>query len=257
VQVAQLVQAKHLIGGSVARLGERLVLNLVLIDAAAGTALQRTNREAGSAPELLEQARSAGIALLQPILSERRGYLNIAANVPDATVIVDDQRRLEGVGQVIALAAGPHAIQVSRDGFYTASADVLVKPGRVETESVSLIPAKETIESYESKAHLMRYGAYAGGALAIGAGVVAAIFYGKATDAKTTVDSFTNGLDADRARVGFRQQALTAHDDFQVDQSVYLIALGGAVLAGATGLYLLLAGDDPDRYREFHAISGK
>jgi TolB-like protein len=257
VQVAELVQAQHLVGGSVAKLGEQLVLNLVLIDAKAGTALQRTSRETTSSPELLRMTKEAAIVLLQPLLGRRRGYLNVAANVSGAQLVVDDQQRAEGVGQVIALPAGPHTLKVSKDGFYAATADVLIQPGRVEVEQVSLIPARDTIAAYEAKAHLMRYGGYATGALAIGGAVLSAIFYDKASGNKQVVDSFTNALDIQRAMPGVREQALSARDSFQTNQGLYLACLGGAVVAGSVSVLLFLAGDDPDRYEEFRAMSGR
>jgi TolB-like protein len=170
VQIAQTVRAEHLVAGSVAKVGDKLVLNLVLIDAAEGKALKRTNRETKTATDLLREARDAVIVLLQPVLSARQGYLKVAANVPDAQLVVDDELRSEGVGQVVRLAAGPHLLKVKREGFYTATADVFVRPGRVGVEDVKLIPAKETIEGYESSASLMRYGAYATAVVAVGAG---------------------------------------------------------------------------------------
>src|SRR5262249_57483580 len=118
----------------------------------------------------------------QPVLSRRGGFLKVAANVNDAAVIVDDERRSEGVGQVIPLSAGPHVLKISKDGFYATSADVFVRPSRVSEEVVKLIPAKETIESYETKATMMRYGGYASGVIAVGAAVAAGIFYAKASD---------------------------------------------------------------------------
>lgn len=257
VQIAQAVKADHLLAGSVAKVGERLVLNLVLIDTAKGSALQRTQRETLDASELMSEATRAATVVLQPVLSDRRGFLKIAANVPDAGLTVDDERRPETVGQVIALPAGPHVLRVARDGFYSVEADVFVRPGRVTEESIDLIPAKETIESYESKASAMRYGAYAAGVLAIGAAVAGGVFYANASDDKELVDRYTSALDADRAsgRFGSYDDARSAQDSFDQNQSLYAISIGTAIVAGATSIYLLLAGDDPDRYEEFRSVS--
>lgn len=259
VQIAQVVKADHLLAGSVAKVGEKLVLNLVLIDAREGKALKRSNRETTNASELMSEARQAGIIVLQPVLSDRRGFLKIAANVTNAQVIIDDERRSEGVGQVIPLAAGPHVLRVSRDGFYATSADVFVRPGRVTEETIKLIPAKETIDGYETKAKLMRYGGYAAGVVAVGAAVLSGVFYAQATDDKDVVDRYASALDAERAsgRFGTYQQALDARDSFDQNQSLYMISLGTAVVTGAASLYLLLSGDDPDRYEEFRSLSAE
>lgn len=257
VQVAKVVRADHLIAGSVAKVGDKLSLNLVLIDPAEGKALKRTEKIAQSASELLSAAAQASVVLLQPVLSARRGYLKVAANVEGAGVVVDDERRTEGVGQVIPLAAGPHVLKVTKDGFYSAVADVFVSPSRVSEETVKLIPAKETIEGYETRASLMRYGAYASGAVAVGATIAAAFFYTQATDDKELVDRYANALDAQRASgaVGTFQEAKDAESSFGTNQSLYLVGLGTALLTGALSTYLFVAGDDPDRYEEFRSLN--
>lgn len=257
VQIAQAVKADHLLAGSVAKVGDKLVLNLVLIDASQGKALKRATRETTSASELMTEAGKASTIVLQPVLTARRGFLKVAANVADAAVTIDDERRAEGVGQVIALSAGPHVLKISKDGFYATSADVFVRPSRVTEEVVKLIPAKETVESYERNANLMRYGGYAAGAVAVAGAVAAGFFYSKASDDKQFVDRYASALDAQRASgaVGSYAEAQSAQDSFNTNQSLYLVGLGSAVVAGAASLYLLLAGDDPDRYEEFDSLS--
>lgn len=254
VQVGQAVKAEHLVGGSVAKVGDKLVLNLVLMDTQEGTALKRTDRDTASASALMSAAREAMTVVLQPLLESRQGYLRIAGNVPDAGLIVDDERRIEGVGQVIALAAGPHVLRVSRDGFYATTADVFVRPGRVTVETVNLIPARETIEDYEGTAKMMRYGAYGGAVLAIGAAVASGVFYGRATDNKDVVDAYTQALGSDRATQPY-SNVVAARNDFNTNQAVYLSMLGTAVISAGVSAYLFLAGDDPDRYEEFHSLN--
>lgn len=254
VQIAQTVRAEHLVAGSVAKVGDKLVLNLVLIDAAEGKALKRTNRETKTATDLLREARDAVIVLLQPVLSARQGYLKVAANVPDAQLVVDDELRSEGVGQVVRLAAGPHLLKVKREGFYTATADVFVRPGRVGVEDVKLIPAKETIDDYESSASLMRYGAYATAVVAVGAAAASGYFYGQATDDKNTVDTYAAALDSERDPSRYADVA-AAQDSFGTNQALYLSLLGTAVVSGGVSLVLFLVGDDPDRYEEFRSLS--
>ena len=256
VQVARLVKARHLVGGSVARLGDKIVLNLVLVDAEAGSALNRTHREAEGSAAFLSEVRAAAIVLLQPLLSARQGYLKVAANVPNVQLVVDDTLRIEKAGQVISLAAGPHILEVRRDGFYRATADVFIRPGRVRVEEVKLIPARETVEAYESKAQLMRYGAYASAGVAVVAGVLAGAFYTQATDDKNLVDAYNASPPIDRPAVASRPEVVDADNGFATHQALYLSMLGTAVAAGGVSLYLFLAGEDPDRYEEFHSLTG-
>lgn len=256
VQIAKTVKAEHLVAGSVAKVGSKLTLNLVLIDAAEGKALERNNRESAGASNLLDDARSAVIVLLQPILKARRGYLKVAVNVPDAEIVVDDEQRHEGVGQVIALAAGPHVLKVKRDGFYATSADVFVRPGRVSAEDVKLIPAKETIEDYESSASVMRWAAYGTAVVAAGAAVASGVFYARASDDKNFVDRYSSALAVDRRLIGTPEEAQLRSDSFGTNQTLYLSLLGTAVISGGVSLFLWLTGDDPDRYEEFHSLTG-
>ncbi len=257
VQIAQTVKADHLLAGNVSKIGDKLVLNLVLIDAAEGKALKRAVRETTSASELMSEAAKASTVVLQPVLSARHGFLKVAANVPDAAVIVDDERRAEGVGQVIALPAGPHVLKVSQDGFYATSADVFVRPGRVSEEVIKLIPAKETIEDYESSASIMRYGAYGTAVLAVAGVVAAGVFYGQASDDKAYVDRYASALDAQRASgsVGTLDEARAAESSFNTNQTLYLVGIGTALVSAGVSLYLFVAGDDPDRYEEFHSLT--
>lgn len=255
VQVAQAVKAPNLVGGSIAKVGDQLVLNLVLIDAAEGTALKRTERTTTSASALMSSARAAMTVVLQPLLESRQGYLRVAVNVPDAGVTVDDERRAEGVGQVIALAAGPHVLKVKRDGFYATTADVFVRPGRVQVETVNLIPAKETIEDYEGTARLMRWGGYGTAVVAVGAAVASGLFYARATDNKNMVDSYTSALGTERAQISY-PEVVDARNDFTTNQAVYLSLLGTAVISAGVSAYLFFSGDDPDRYEEFHSLNG-
>ncbi|MFO0727858.1 MAG: PEGA domain-containing protein [Myxococcota bacterium] len=248
--VARVVKAGFLIGGSLGKVGDQLVLNLILIGGDSGQALSRTKRETTNATELLEEAHRGAIVVLEPLLAKRRGYLKITANVPDAQVMVNDELRAEGVGQVISLSSGPHVVRVKKDGFYATGVDVVVQPDQVVERAITLVPAKETISAYETKATLFRVGGYASGALAIGAGVVAAIFYAKAGDNKEIVDRFADLKSIDQT-AALRDRAKAARDDFTLDQGVYFGALGGALLfAGASTLFFL-TGDDPDRYAEF------
>ena len=95
--------------------------------------------------------------------------MKISANVPHGKIYIDDELRIESFGQVIPLSAGPHTLRVVCDGFYRAEGQFLIKPDRVHTEKATLIPAKETVQNYETTANAMRYGAYGAGILGIGA----------------------------------------------------------------------------------------
>jgi hypothetical protein len=257
LQVAKLVKAPHLVGGVVSQVGQKLTLNLVLIDAAEGKALRRHQEETTDPSELMDAARHGIIVLLQPVLNARSGYLKVAVNVGDAQIVVDDERKKEGVGQVISLSAGPHVLKVKRDGFYSTTADVFVRPGRVTVEDVKLIPAKETIEDYESSANAWRISAWVLGGLGVATAVASGIFYARATDDLNTVNSYASLNSEQQAlSMDLRNEAIAADDRFGTNQALYISFLAGALVSGGFALYLFLAGDDPDRYEEFHSLAG-
>ena len=255
LQIARLVRAKHIVGGSIAQVGKKVVLNMVLIDAARGRALGRINREAQSAAALMAAVRPAAIILLQPLLVERQGYLKVALNTDGADLVVDDRQRAEGAGQVMALAAGPHILRVDKDGFYSTTADVFVRPGRVTVEEINLIPAKATVEAYERRATWMRAGAWTTGALAVGAAIGAGVFYSQATDNKDFTDRYASALAVERADLGGYDRYLDERNSFDTNQGLYLGLLAGAIVSGAVSAYLFIAGDPPGRYDEYEAIA--
>ncbi len=251
LQVAKLVNARHIVGGSIAQVGDRLVMNVVLIDAIRGQALERRQEERPSAAGLIANVRRTAIVLLQPLLQQRQGYLRVSLNVPDADLVVDDRLRPEKGGQVIALAAGPHVLRVDRSGFYSANADIMIRPGRMVSERVDLIPARATVEAYERRATWMRAGAWTTAALAVASAVGAGVFYDRATSNKDFTDRYRSAFDADRAQVGSYDRYLEERDAFDTNQGLYLGFLIGAIVAGAASTYLFVAGDPPGRYEDF------
>jgi TolB-like protein len=253
-RVGRWVRAQHILGGSIGKAGDRFVLNLVVVDIESGTALARTTEEADSAAELLSSSKAAAITVLQPLLEERRGFVRIDCRVPDAELVIDGLPRIEGVGQVIPLAAGPHAVRIEKEGFYPATAELHVLPGRVRVEQVSLIPARATVQRYERKARAMRIGAWTSGAIAVGAAALSGFFYAQASDDQQVVEGYVGALDVQQTVDG-RSAALEAESSFQTNQALYLSFLGTAVLTGATSLVLFLVGDDPGRYEEFDAMN--
>ena len=253
-QIAKLVRAEYLVSGSVAQVGETIVLNLALIDSKAGKVSKRLDRKLSDPTELMISADQLAIALVQPILSKKQGYLRISSNVPKADIYIDDELRIENLGQVIPLSAGPHTLRVVREGFYRVSAKFLIQPDLVRDEKATLIPAKATVEAYESKANVMRYGAYVAGVLAIGATIAGGYFYNEATDDKLIVDSFTSALESERAVPERRNAAIAAQDRFDTNQSLYLVGLSSAVVSAATAGILFLFGEDPDRYDAFNNL---
>ncbi len=52
------------------------------------------------------------------------------------------------------------------------------------------------------------------------------------------------------------EEAQVRSDSFHTNQALYLSLLGTAVVSGGVSLVLWIVGDDPDRYEEFHSLTG-
>ena len=160
----------------------------------------------------------------------------------------------ENIDQLISLSAGPHTLTIVKDGFYRANGRFSIKPGLVHDEKITLIPAQETIAAYESKANTMRYSAYATGVLALGSAFLSGYFYNQATDNKLIVDSYASALESERAQTDRRNEALSAKDSFDTNQSLYVVSLSTAVLSAAGSALLFMFGEDPSRYDAFSKL---
>lgn len=254
--LARAVRAEHVVGGQISKVGAALALELVLVDAASASTLKRVGREVEDPTELLAQAREATIVLLGGLLAERSGFLKIDGREGAAQVWIDDERRPEGVGQALELAAGPHVVKVSREGFYPATADVSIRPGELSTVRMDLVPAAETVAAYNSQAQALRVTAWGTGAAAIVSAALSAFFYSQATDDKNVVDTFSSANTLQQLSLD-RGAAIAAGDSFETNQALYLTFLGTAIATGLTSIGLFSFGPDPGRYRDFDALSAQ
>ncbi len=253
-RLARAVDARHAIGGRVARAGDRLLVQLVLVDVQSAGALRREERSAGDASGLLDAAGEATVALLQPLLSERSGFLRVDANVPGAQITLNGERLAQRAGQVFPVAAGPHVVKASLDGFYPTAVDVSVRPEQVTGVQLTLVPAPETVKAYQSQANLLRSSAWITGGLAVAAGVASGLFYDQASQNREAVDSYNQLTDIERAG---RAAPVGDRNDFDTNQGLYLSLLGTAVVSGLVSAGLFLFGPDPSRFDEFGDLSAQ
>jgi hypothetical protein len=79
--------------------------------------------------------------------SERFGSLTVRVQPADAEVLIDGERWLgfEGRDLLVELGAGPHSIEVRREGYRTYRAEVDVREGDSTSLNVSLPPAEGDI----------------------------------------------------------------------------------------------------------------
>lgn len=251
-RLAEAVSAEHAIGGSVAKSGDTFALQLVLVEVASAKAIQRVERKDKDASRLIELAGEASIALIQPLLEARSGFAMIDANVPGAQLFLNGERSPHRVGQVFSIGAGPHVVKASMEGFYPTTVDLRVRPDRVTNLELTLVPAPETVEAYESEANLLRTLAWIGAGAAIASGVASGVFYDQAGQDFEVIDQYAGLTDIERRGV---PRPTAERESFDTNQGLYLSFLGTAVLTGLSSAALFLFGPDPDRFEAFNDFS--
>lgn len=251
-RLARAVQAKHAIGGSVSRAGETFAVQLVLVDVDSAGALRRVQRESGAPSELISAASAAAAQLVQPILQERSGFVRVDANVPGVQLVVDGERAPHRAGQVFSLAAGPHVVKASMDGFYPSVVDINVRPGRVTPAQLTLVPAAETVRAHEGQANLLRGLAWTTAGVAVASTVASVFFYDQASGNLDVINRYVEATDIERAG---QSRPTDDQSAFDTNQGLYLTFLGTAVVSGLTSAGLFLFGPDPGRFSEFEDLS--
>ncbi|MEL6187128.1 MAG: PEGA domain-containing protein [Myxococcota bacterium] len=268
-EIGGALGVEYLVYGEVSRLGDPYSLSLVLLDIGRAEAVNRARAQVSGAGALLEETARATRRLVQPLLTDRTGYLVIESREPGAEVTIDG--RLSGITPLpgrLELAMGPHEVVVQKQGFLSWARTVDLEPGQATVAPVALVPSQAFVASYEQSARNVRTAAWltAGAGVAlIGTGLVLALV----ADARFDDLERRGWLSADAeacaglgarpgelcpTNLGFQNQVLDEVDDIE---TLDTLALGATVLGGAAALgsaVLFLTGDDPDRYRALTAV---
>ncbi|HEV8173913.1 MAG TPA: PEGA domain-containing protein [Actinoplanes sp.] len=187
-----------------------------------------------------------------------RGRLVLAVSEPDSDVSIDGRPRGAYRGP-LALPPGTHKVTIARAGFLPAERTVSVAEGGESAVEITLLPTPETRAAYKSRTVLRRKlgwaGVLGGGALAVAAGVVVAINRKPLKDAQANLDRIVaqspcmDGPSQDPpACLDLLGPADDDRNEHQTIQNFGLVALGVGGVALLAGAYLLLTGEDPDRY---------
>ena len=259
-EIGGALGAEALVTGDLGKVGDKILINLQLIDIRNAKVIKRNSREVTGGPgQLLDEVRVATHGLVEGLLKAASGKLLFSVSEEGADISVDGN--VVGVSPMpsMALPAGPHDVRVKKGGFVSWARTVPIQPNATEMVEVNLIPSANFIEAYEDKASGMRRWAWitaAGFLVFEGAALGLRLFTWQKYD--PIVDDYNDenfGTYADA-------QSYYEHykDDIKLADTLDYTALGlavtGAVLGGIS-LYFFLEGEDPDHYEQFRGIQGE
>ena len=214
--------------------------------------------------ELVGAVQCAVVKLIAPLLKGRSGTLVVSASEAGAAVKVDGSivgtTPLEGRQ---ALVAGPHLVELEKEGFVREQREVRVKPDTVQEQSFQLVPSPDTIAAYEARAQRLRVMAWGTtGLAAVGAGVFVGFLlhanavYGSPTTegtfawAKAQLDQGVEAFES----TDYRQLATKLQGQVSTAQAVWMVSLGVAAASAIAATVLWILGDDPSRYARYREV---
>jgi hypothetical protein len=266
-EIGGALGADYLVSGKVSRLPAaggapetvtlELTLSAVRTAAREGSAIETGRSEA----ELLQRVGRAVGRLMQKLLQARAGALVLQVTEAGAVVRVDDQvRGTTPLPGQLALAAGPHALSVEKDGFVAWQRELKVEPGQVVEERVVLVPSPDFVASYEARQRRLRLGAWistgvavAGAAGAVALQLDAARLYGTESTPGTFLYDrrrLQDGVVVEGG-VDLRAEADALKRSIEQRERLTWVAAGVGAAGAVAATWLWIAGDDPDRYARY------
>ncbi|MEO1335888.1 MAG: PEGA domain-containing protein, partial [Myxococcota bacterium] len=254
-----------LVYGEVARVGGTYSLSLVMLDIGRAEAANRVNRKIRNTSDLLAETERASIQLVQPLLSNKRGFLVL--DIPEAGAKVTVDGRVVGVTPLtgrLPLTMGAHEVIVEKEGFLAWARTVDVSPNQAAVEQVALVPSEDFIADYQDRAQTLRTSAWitAGSGAALLATSLALklvsdarfddlVSNGFVTRNPTVCAATVTNYDGESfcpTQSGYENGVLGTLDSIETMDTVSLVTVlvGGA--AAITSAVLFIAGEDPSKY---------
>jgi hypothetical protein len=244
-----------LVTGSVGKVGQSYIVNLVLTDTRTVRILAREQREVAGLDKLTSEVQGGARFLVRGLLKDKQGDLILKVSENGADVEVDG--KLVGVTPLgrQTLAGGPHTLRVSRTGFVAWARDVDISSEQPTVVEAALVPSVEFIEAYDARARTWRGGALVAGGLGV-AGVLFGgfgYFY-----AGHLADDFNRDVDARDCRQGASSPQVDCETEFGARRRTIstwsmasAIAGGLGVVALGLGVYLFSEGPTPGIYDSY------
>jgi len=220
-------------------------LSLRLFDTKARQVVQRSTATATSVPDLIRQLPFTTDQLVRALLQARSGSVLLSATEEGATLHVDGVAIGTSPLPLQKLAAGPHRIRATKDGFIANERDVVVKPDDTVAFDMVLLPSPETAAAHKRMAWMVR-----GTALAVGGAGIATSTAGLVL---WTAQAIETGLGQDQGNLKTDDSGRLLLDDdaytrvlwFRISGYV-LMSLGAVVTVGGATAFLL--SEPPEKY---------
>lgn len=257
----------YLVSGRLTKLSgkkdQTFTLELTLLDVKSGKREQSTIITAGTESDLFGKVSGGAVKLVQPILRGRLGSLVVIAGETGASVKIDDV--MLGVTPLgrLALASGPHLLQVEKEGFVTYKKEVRVQPDQVTEESIRMVPSPDYIQAYEAKNTRLQMGGFITGGLAVVGLAVGVAFQAKAladygSELKTGTFVYYRGKLADgiesEGEIDYRSQANKLKADIQTSQTLSWVGLGVGAASAVASVVLFMLSDKPNKYAPYKQV---
>ncbi|MFT3842064.1 MAG: PEGA domain-containing protein [Myxococcaceae bacterium] len=242
-----------LLNGKVSKTSAGYTLELSLIDPKAGKRVSSELVSAGTEAGLVESVKPALLKLVGKQLEGRQGGLLVVASERGAGVKVDGS--LIGTTPLAGqarLAAGPHLVEVQKDGFVSNAREVHIAPDELTEDAVTLVPSPDTIAAYQSFNTKLRVGAWISTAVAL---VGVGLFAGEqlhAGDLYGPFQSARKSLEAGDETM--RDHATSLKSQIGSAQTISFVGLSVGLVAAVTATVLWLIGEDPARYDRYQQI---
>jgi hypothetical protein len=158
--------AKLLVTGTVGRAGDDVLVSLVLLDIENVVSLGRETAQTKSATGLVSAVRGALPRLMKPVLEKHTGALSVLSNEEGATVLIDQSAVGTAPWRGEHIAAGPHRVKATKEGFIESQVDVVVPPGANGAIQILLVPSAEFADQHKKTALVYRISAITSAAVA-------------------------------------------------------------------------------------------
>ena len=251
-EIGGALGVEYIIAGSLAKIGDTLVLSLALNNTKSATVENRVSESVSNKGDAIIQSISRNArVLVSKILKGREGFLVL--NVAEAGAVIKIDGAIKGTSPVkgrMTLSWGPHLLEVEKAGFVSYSEDIAVPNKQVLAKQVSLVPSNDFINGYEGSAKKMRAGAWITSGLAVAGGATAIVFNQMAGSTETKFAAARTAYAQNNLQSDYNtMKDLNSKGNTQVFLARVGLGVGVAALAAAT--YFWVAGDDPHRYESY------